>query len=605
MTREVRVICCIALFAIVLAVASCGSSTTTSVSPSGTTSKTTSVVTSTKPSAELPKYGGEFIGSPSFESWRFDIVTDLFAGVTRNVTNERIIDGDWTKGPAGGYGTSDTLWDGSVNIPTCKEPRLAEEYTYSVNAETQSVTGIIKVRQGIHFALNSSSEASRLVNGREMTADDIVYNLNERMNNPNTMFYQTTPLCQGLKATKTGPWEVSFTIPVEDAVSNLMKLIDNTLIVPKEVMDKYGDMSDWKNSVGTGPFMLTDFVSNSSATLKKNPNYWMKDPIGPGKGNKLPYLDSVKWLVITDKSTRLSAIRTAKIYVMDGLVKEDLQQLKGATDLKKANLQPTGVGVLGMRTDKEPFNDVKVRQALFLAINWEDMNKNLYDGEAQIITYPYWYVKGYEGIYMDYNAPDIPADVKEIFSYNPDKAKQLLTEAGYPEGFKTTLLLSPAEADVDYYSIIKEFWSKINVDLTLSTMEGGALFSLIMTKNYDQMILNGQSPPSTYPEQYSFTGNSWVNMSCVKDDWVTGEVEKARYAYVTGDIDGAIKMTRELLPYVIKQCWVIGPLRYPSYVVWWPWVKNYSGEVSVGYVSNNDFTRWIWLDQDLKESLGR
>jgi len=577
-----------------LAAASCGST-----SPSGTTTKTS------KPSSEKPEYGGEFIGVLSADIRTFDITTDLFGDASRNLTNERVIDGDWTKGPAGGYGTSNTLWDGSINIPTYKTPRLAEDYSYTVNDDAKTVTGIIKVRKGIHYALDQNSEASRLVNGREMTADDIVFNLDDRMNNPNAMFYQTTPLCQGLKATKTGEWEVSFTIPIEDATSNLMKLIDNTLIVPPEVMEKYGDMKDWKNSVGTGPFILTDYVAGSAINMVKNPGYWMKNPIGPGKSDKLPYLEKVKWLILTDKSTRMAAIRTAKIDWVDGLVPEDEQELKTtAPNLKEANLQPMAVGVLGMRTDKKPYNDVRVRQALFMAIDWETMNNTLYGGKAQIITYPYWYVKGYEPIYLDYYATDTPADIKELFSYKPEKAKQLLAEAGYPDGFKTNLITGTEEANVDYYAIIKEYWSKINVDLTISPTESGAMWNRVLSKDYDDMITDGQSPPSTYPEQYQFTGDSWVNMSFVKDEYATAEVEKARYTYLKGDITGAMRMTKELLPYVVKQCWVIGPLRYPSYVCWWPWVKNYSGEVSVGYVANYDFTRWIWVDQELKKSMG-
>jgi pyruvate/oxaloacetate carboxyltransferase len=61
--------------------------------------------------------------------------------------------------------------------------------------------------------------------------------------------------------------------------------------IDPEVVEKYGSGADWRNSVGTGPFMLTDLVASSSATLVRNPNYWDKDPVGPGKGNQLPYLD--------------------------------------------------------------------------------------------------------------------------------------------------------------------------------------------------------------------------------------------------------------------------------------------------------------------------
>ena len=66
-------------------------------------------------------------------------------------------------------------------------------------------------------------------------------------------------------------------------------------------------------NVGTGAFMITDFVPGSVATLKRNPNYWDKDPIGPGKGNALPYIDELRYLIIPDASTREAAMRTGKI----------------------------------------------------------------------------------------------------------------------------------------------------------------------------------------------------------------------------------------------------------------------------------------------------
>ena len=82
-----------------------------------------------------------------------------------------------------------------------------------------------------------------------------------------------------------------------------------------EVIQKYGNQLNWRNSVGTGPFVLTDFVSGSQATLTRNSSYWDKDPVGPGKGNQLPYIDGIKMLVLPDPSTRLTAMRTGKMPV--------------------------------------------------------------------------------------------------------------------------------------------------------------------------------------------------------------------------------------------------------------------------------------------------
>ena len=159
-------------------------------------------VTSTAPitttaKSDAPQYGGTFTGVLSSDFRTFDIISDLGAGATRNLTNERLVDGDWTKGPAGGYGTSETFWDGDIQIPSLQDRRLAEDFKWTVDADKKTVTVTIKVRQGIHWALNPNSAASRLVNGREVTADDILYNLNERMNNPKSMCYQFTVVIQG------------------------------------------------------------------------------------------------------------------------------------------------------------------------------------------------------------------------------------------------------------------------------------------------------------------------------------------------------------------------------------------------------------------------
>ena len=106
-----------------------------------------------------------------------------------------------------------------------------------------------------------------------------------------------------------------------------------------EVVEMYGDGSDWRNVVGTGAFMLTDFVPGSLMQYEKNPNFWMKDPI---LGNQLPYMDGIKVYVIADKSTQLAAFRTGKVDMLSGptLLWEDVDQLVAEnSDLMVKSLQ--------------------------------------------------------------------------------------------------------------------------------------------------------------------------------------------------------------------------------------------------------------------------
>ena len=82
-----------------------------------------------------------------------------------------------------------------------------------------------------------------------------------------------------------------------------------------EAVKKWGDLSDWHHAIGTGPFILKDFISGSSATLIKNPDYWGHDERYPQ--NKLPYVDTIKYLIIPDDDAALEAMRAGKIDVMD------------------------------------------------------------------------------------------------------------------------------------------------------------------------------------------------------------------------------------------------------------------------------------------------
>lgn len=609
--KRILAIGCVLLVSGVFILTSCASTSVQAPAPSASASPTSHApaaqVPTTKPSAEKPQYGGTFTGSMLVDIRTFDIISNFGGDGVNDLTNERLIDGDWTKGPAGGYGTSAVLWDGMINLPQDKTGYLATKWNYTVNADNDTVTAVFEIRQGVHWALNPDSPASLLVNGREVTADDVAWNLTDRMDDSKSMFYGFDPQEKGLKATKTGPWEVSVTIPAEGATSTLTRLIDNSPIIPPEVYQKYGSQDDWRNNVGTGPFILSDYVSGSEIDLKRNPNYWMTDPIGPGKGNQLPYLDGVNWLIIPDMSTQEAAIRTAKIDWISGLSLDDATQVKQQVPaLKEGTLQagPGSVGVLYMRTDKAPFNDVRVRQALEMAIDWQSMNKSLYGGLGQIITFPYWEVKGYEPLYMDINSPDLPAADKQLFTYHPDQAKQLLTEAGYPNGFDTKLLTTDITANLDYYSVIKEYWSKIGVNLSLDPMDPNTLYKYDSTEDYTQMISDGQSPPCTYPEQMQFTEPTWVNLSLVNDPKANEQAQKARDAYLSGDLNGAFQITRSLLPYLIGQAYAIGPIASSTYDFWWPWVKNYDGEVCVGYINVDAFPRWIWIDQALKKTMG-
>ena len=387
-------------------------------------------------------------------------------------------------------------------------------------------------------------------------------------------------------------------------MSGLGRFSDSNVMLAPDTVAKYGNLDDCRNVVGTGPFMLTDYVAGSAITLQRNPNYWQTDPIGPGKGNQLPYLETVKFIGIPDLSTRMAALRTGKIDVIHSLALSEAAQLRGANiGLLEtfATSQQARSNVAWMVRDRPPFNDIRVRQALMLAIDFKGILQSLYQGEGTYVTFPFGYQKEYATMYLALDDPEYPPAARELYSYNPEKAKQLLKEAGYPNGFKTSIILS-GTGDVDYYSIIKDMWSKVGIGLEFDIKESAAFSAILSRKTQTALIAYVSSPIAQFLSATHLQGTGPSNASMIDDPVIDDYLTKVRVAAIT-DVYEAMKIYKEMSKYVVQQTWAIPEVRGYVYTFWWPWLKNYSGEFSVGYA---DYTwdRYIWYDQALKKSMG-
>ena len=215
----------------------------------------------------------------------------------------------------------------------------------------------------------------------------------------------------------------------------------------------------------------------------------MKNPIGPGKGDQLPYADKVQVFVIPDESTRLAAIRTGRLDQLLNVTTEAKDELlKSAPGIKYAVAGWSGYGSIGFNAGQVPaFSDVNVRRALMESIDYNTINKSQFQGLADVEIWPYNYQKGYDDLYLGPNAPDTPASVKELWSYQPDKSKQLLKDAGYPNGFKFELTCLQAESD--FFSIYAGYFSKINVDMTIKLIDPGVQSSVLTSHSYQAASL--------------------------------------------------------------------------------------------------------------------
>ena len=518
--------------------------------------------------------------------------------------------GDWARGHAGGYGTDESDWRGQYDIWDHKAGLIAEKTEWFVDAEKNEGRLVYTIRQGIHWALNPVSEASVRVGGREMTADDVVYYLTRVVTDERSYLWRTNPPLRQAKVTKTGPWEVTVTVPLETLITAIFRLGDVTKIGPPELKDS--NLANWQDvSFGTGAYMTTDYVPASSISMVKNPNYWMTNPVGPGKGDQLPYIEKVKFLIITDTSTRLAAMRTGKvdryIYELDDaiMVRQQCPELLEAPsgDPTKPLISPESIDLPG---DVPEFSDIRVRRALWMATDLQTINDNMYQGLGVLESWPFQGVKGYEELRVSIDDPDIPPSVKECYTYNPEKAKQLLAEAGYPDGFKTKVITIATEAD--FWSIIKDQWSKVGVELELDVQEIGAVNSILNAKDnwYQGVTDGGCASDSAFHTTPTLTGvpSAAANTCRIFDPKVDEWLEKVRTTIIEGGTVAGLKEARGLVKYVQEQAYGI-PVPYVyKYHMWWPWVKNYTGEETLGYYNSPNYVPFIWIDQDLKKEMG-
>ncbi|MBI2851467.1 MAG: ABC transporter substrate-binding protein [Chloroflexi bacterium] len=558
-----------------------------------------------KPSGEVPQYGGTLNVGRSGDLTSFDPTANTgqtAGGEHHDLVYDPLWHGDWARGVAGGYGTNEIQYTENTDFWELKAGMVAESTKWTVDSGKKEGTIVYQIRQGIHWALNPKSEASRLVGGRELTTDDVVAHLKRMVTDPNDSYvFRAQPEIRVAQIDKTGPWEVTVKLPV-DALATAITRFGQGKIAPPEVIKKYGNQRDWRVSAGSGPFMLTDYVAGSQIIYTKNPNYWMTDPVGPGKGNQLPYLDSVRSLIIPDASTRQAAFRTGKIDIID-LGFEDAGRMRQQVPaLKEVAAGASSAPSTPIRIDKAPFTDVRVRRAMFMAIDFNAILKNLYPGKGQqIITWPYEYNPAYADLYLGLDDPEMPASVKELYTYNPDKAKQLLKEAGYPNGFKTSVLIT--STDADYYSILKDMWAKVGIELALDVKESGTRSNMVLNRQQEAMTTGTRNPIAIWYAATHFSDAAMQNASQVNDPYINETIAKIRLTLLTEGTKPAMLMWKEMTKYVLDQAYHIPGVRSSATRFWWPWLINYSGETDMGYYVWNA-PKFLWIDQELKKQMG-
>jgi len=533
-----------------------------------------------------PTYGGviNLVGSwPDFAFDQAYTIRPYYANLA--LTHEELLAGDWARGPAG---TGEVMWQFSPFNPAFETGCLAESWEIP-----DEETIVFHIRKGVHW------QDKPPLNGRELTADDVVYTLNRQ-------FFGDIPFGAA------GPEIAVKSIESIEATDKYTVVIKSPAYIPTQLRvctelvyimapelagPPPGDYRDLNTCIGTGPFMLIDYVPSTSVSFVKNPNYWMKDPLHPE--NTLPYVDGINMLIVPDASTRQAALRVGKTEILGELSWEDKDSLvKTNPELKW--LGGLGKGTLiSMRTDRSdlPFQYQIVRRALAMGIDRQAMVNDLYGGNAEVFAFPILPVKEFSDMFTPLD--ELSESIQEQYEYNPEKAKQLLAEAGYPDGFKTTITCTPENADMA--SILKAYWGKTDVEVELQVRDQASHKAVSST--HGGMYLGGY-PQDDPQAMLPFRQDSIGNTSLINDPYIEDVFHSKleQYGYLEWDkLSQTLK--GEVVPYILEKCWYIDlPTPY-SYTFWQPWLKGYHGEREVGFRSQHLWTKFVWLDQELKKEM--
>ncbi|HHW7570982.1 TPA: ABC transporter substrate-binding protein [Mannheimia haemolytica] len=347
--------------------------------------------------------------------------------------------------------------DGTTNVI----PSLAEKWDISEDGKTYT----FHLRKGVKFHENKEFKPSR-----ELNADDVVFSINRQLD-PNHPFHKVSggnyEYFIGMdmqnvidKVEKVDDYTVKFSLKVPNApfVANLA--MEFASIFSAEYADKMLKAGTPEkidtNPIGSGPFQLVDYQKDSSVRYKAFEHYWQ------GKAK----LDRLVFSITPDASVRLAKLQKGECHAMPYPNPADIENLKKDPNIEVMSQSGMNIGYLALNKDIKPLDNQKVRQALNFAVNKQAIVDAVYQGAGQVAKNPI------PPTMWSYN------DEIKDYDYNPEKAKALLKEAGFENGFDTELWAMPVARPYNpnarrMAELIQEDWKKVGVNAKIVSYEWG------------------------------------------------------------------------------------------------------------------------------------
>jgi peptide/nickel transport system substrate-binding protein len=334
-------------------------------------------------------------------------------------------------------------------------PALASKYT--ISKDGKEYTFLLK--KGIKFH-----------DGKSFDAEDVKFTFGRLMDPqvtiPNRRYYQDIESIE-----VTDPHTVKFKLKNVNSMFLFNLARPDSIIIHKEAADKLKTAP-----VGTGPFKLVEWVRGDRILLEKFAAYHRKG---------FPHLDKVTFKFIGDPSAQIAGLRAGDIDVIGYDVSpENALLLERDPKFKVFNGYTTTEVILSTNNSRKPFNDVRVRRAMAHAIDRSALIKGVMSGYGTPI-----------GSHMDPGNPYY-MDLTSTYPFNPEKAKQLLTEAGYPNGFEAVIKVPERFAYAKRSGeIITDMLSKVGIQLKIELTEWGQWIDRVLRNADFDLTVIGHSEP--------------------------------------------------------------------------------------------------------------
>ena len=367
-------------------------------------------------------------------------------------------------------------------------PELAQEITKVSPKET-----LIKIKNDIKFS-----------NGETLTIDDVLFSLERAKASPKMS--QDLYMIESFEKVDDRTLKIN---TLYDAGNLLHKLASGGVaIVNKKAFEE-----DENNIVGTGMFKLKEWVAGEKLVLERNE--FFKD----SKSN----IDTLVVKFVPEANSRMIMLETGEIDLARDLLPLDFQKISEDTKFTTVEVETPSNMFLGFDLRNELLADKRVRQAIAYAINNEDLVKTVFNGSASVATSP---------------VPKITTGHNENsnnYPQNIEKAKQLLAEAGYPNGFNIELFVSEDNQRIDMAVIIQDNLKKIGINAEIKTFQWAAYVSTIENPNIIKPLFimswnisNDDPDEVLYPLYHSSQIDAHTNVVFYKNEKFDNLISEAR-----------------------------------------------------------------------------